>query len=74
MKKISKLITMLLLILVISGCTGRIVHMKDKRGTHITCEVSTLSTMMTGVLVRNHSIDNCVNQKKVVGFKVVYEE
>ena len=74
MKKLNVLMTIMLLIFVTTGCTGRIVHMKNDQGSEITCEVSTMSAMMTGVLIRDSSIEDCVKQKKAAGFKVTHEE
>ena len=56
------------------GCSGRIVHLQDDRGNEVTCEVSTGSAMMTGVLARDAAIDNCVKDRKEAGFKVISEE
>ncbi len=58
----------------LSGCAGRTVHMQDKQGHKIDCEVSTTSAMMTGVLVRDSAIDDCVEQHKAAGYKVTSEE
>lgn len=58
----------------LAGCTGRIVHLENDQGTHLTCEVSTVSAMMTGVLVRAGSIDRCVRQHEAAGFKVTRED
>ena len=58
----------------ISGCTGRIVNMQDDQGNNVTCEVSTGSAMMTGVLARDSSIDKCVEDRKKAGFKVTSDE
>ena len=67
-------ITILALIGIVSGCTGRIVHMENDQGNKATCEVSTGSAMMTGVLARDSSIDKCVEDRKQAGFKVTSEE
>ena len=64
----------LVTILFLSACTGRIVRMQDERGHNINCEVSTTSAMMTGVLVRDNSIDECIKQHKAAGYKVSGEE
>ena len=58
----------------VSGCTGRMVHMENDQGNKVTCEVSTGSAIMTGVLARDASIDKCVGDRKQAGFKVISEE
>ena len=58
----------------VTGCAGRIVHLESAQGAHVTCEVSTTSAVMTGVIVRDNSIESCVQQHKAAGFKVTHEE
>lgn len=74
MMRLSRLMLVIFLSFALAGCTGRIVHMKNDQGAEITCEVSTMSAMMTGVLIRDGSIDNCVKQKESAGFKVMHEQ
>lgn len=73
-----KLTKIILLVLVsisfITGCAGRTIYLKNDQGTEITCKVSTASAMMTGVLVRDSSIDDCVREKEAAGFKVTHEK
>jgi len=58
----------------LTACAGRIVHLEDANGTQLTCEVSTGSAMMTGILIRDNSIEKCVKQHESKGFKVTSEE
>lgn len=74
MNKTVLVISISLISLWAAGCAGRIVHLENDQGTHLTCEVSTTSAMMTGVIVRDSSIDDCVRSHKAAGFKVTREE
>lgn len=72
--KNNKIIALTITITLLTGCTGRIVHMENEQGVKIKCEVSMASAMMTGVLVRDGSINSCIRDKEAAGFKVVREE
>ena len=74
MKHMDKIIIIIAATLTLSGCAGRIVHMENSQGAKITCKVSTTSAMLTGVIARDSSIRECVNDKKAAGFKVTGEE
>lgn len=74
MKFINRIQIMIFMLIGVTACAGKIVHLENAQGARITCEVSTASAMMTGVLVRDGSIYNCVRDKEAAGFKVVGEE
>lgn len=59
---------------ILSGCTGRIVYMQNAEGNEVTCQVSTGSAIMTGVLARDAAIDRCIKDREKAGFKVISEE
>jgi len=74
MKNITIKIIALSLLAFIVGCAGRIVHMENDQGNKIDCKVSTTSAMLTGVLVRDSAIDDCIKQHEAAGYKVTGEK
>ena len=74
MKSITLAAVISISFLATTGCTGRIVRLENDQGTRLNCEVSTLSAMMTGVLIRDAAIDKCVSEHEAAGFKVIHEE
>lgn len=70
----NRIIILMVSTVLLASCSGRIVHMENEQGARIKCEVSMGSAMMTGILVRDSAIENCVRDKESAGFKVVGEK
>lgn len=73
-KNINTILVVSAVALTVTGCAGRTVHLKNAQGVEITCKVSTGSAMMTGVLMRDSTIDDCVKEKEAAGFKLTRED
>lgn len=63
----------LLSLAMLQACTGKSVVLKNAAGKTAKCEVSTESAVMTGVLIRDHTIDKCVKHYEAQGYKKVSE-
>lgn len=57
--------------LLLSGCTGKTVLLKNDRGDLQKCEVGAGSTYLTGVIIRDMTIDQCVSEYRKAGYAPV---
>lgn len=55
----------------LSGCTGKTVLLKDSRGDLQKCEVSAGSTYLTGVIIRDMTIEQCIAEYRKAGYSPV---
>ena len=58
-------------IAMLSGCTSRTVLLRNNKGEIRKCEVSTGTTLWTGVIIRDMTIDACDSQYDQAGYKRV---
>ena len=69
-----KFLSLVAILLVFSGCAGRIVQMENDTGELLTCEVSTLNAIFTGVLIRDSIIDRCIERRERLGYDVIVDK
>lgn len=50
------------------GCVGRVVLLKDTQGHLAECRVGAGETYLTGVIIRDMSINQCVQQYESAGY------
>ncbi len=60
--------------LVVSGCVGRTVLLRNDKGELARCEVSGGDAMLQGILIRDATLANCINQYKAAGYTRVVPE
>lgn len=60
-----------LALLAMAGCAGKTVLMKNDRGDLEKCEVSAASTYLTGIIIRDMTIKQCVAEYQKAGFMPV---
>lgn len=57
--------------LVLAGCAGRTVLLRNAEGELARCEVSAGSAYLTGVIIRDLTLKQCVDEYKKVGFRPI---
>ncbi len=71
MSRISIVTILIALFISLQGCTGKMVMLKNDSGETAKCEVSMASAMMTGVLIRDHTMDECIKEYENKGYSKV---
>ena len=66
-----RLVPLAVAIAMLSGCTGQTVLLRNNKGELAKCEVSAGSAMLTGVIIRDMTIDGCVSEYEKAGYKRV---
>lgn len=56
---------------VLAGCAGRTVLLRNHQGDLQKCEVSAASTYLTGVIIRDMTIKQCVDEYGRAGYQPV---
>mgnify|MGYP003436132933 CR=1 FL=1 len=57
--------------ILISGCAGKVALLKNQEGDVAKCEVSSGDTMLTGVIIRDMTINNCIEEYEKAGYKKI---
>lgn len=58
--------------LFLSSCaTGKTIVLKNEQGQTATCQVSGMSAAMTGSVIRNMELKQCIEQYQGIGYKRV---
>lgn len=65
------LVPLTVAIVMLSGCTGRTVLLENAKGEIAKCEVSAGSAVLTGVIIRDMTISDCVAEYEKAGYKRV---
>lgn len=65
------LVPLTVAITLLSGCTGQTVLLKNNNGELAKCEVSAGSAYLTGIIIRDMTIDQCVSEYEKAGYKRV---
>ena len=60
-----------LLLVSLSGCAGQTLVLENANGETAKCEVSTMSAMMTGTLIRDARMKKCARELEEKGFTKV---
>ncbi len=64
----------LLAALIVSGCVGKTVLLRNDKGDLARCEVSGGDAMLQGILIRDATLSNCINQYEAAGYKRIVPE
>ena len=61
----------IMLLAVLSGCSGQVVHLQNDKGESVTCEVSQTTALWFGIVTRDVMINECVQKYEKAGYKKV---
>ena len=59
----------LIALLLLGGCSGQAVELKNDKGETVTCEVSQITALLFGVVARDVTIRECVEKYEKAGYK-----
>ena len=60
---------LIMMLAVLSGCSGQVVHLQNDKGETVTCEVSQTTALWFGVVTRDVMITECVQKYEKAGYK-----
>jgi hypothetical protein len=63
-----------LLALIVSGCAGKTILLKNDKGDVVRCEVSAGDAMSHGIFIRDRTLSNCIKEYEAAGYKRVSPE
>lgn len=68
---VARLMQLAVALAVLSGCSGKIVVLKNDQGETVKCEVSQSVALWFGVVARDLTLDDCVAKYEKAGFKKI---
>lgn len=56
-------------LLLLGGCSGQSIELKNDKGETVTCEVSQMTALLFGAVARDVTIRECVEKYEKAGYK-----